>query len=147
MADLDFYRTNDDTFTVSFGDTPAKVRGNRWLVNRFEIVFLTTSRRFLLGERVVIDQFAGDADKYINRPQALNDIQGIATSVATAVDTTVAAIRSDEPDSLPNTEKLRSAEMASIDIIDSIVHATIRVIPVEVEFYDGLVFNFPIRSV
>ena len=147
MADLDFHKTDDDVFTVSFGDSPSKVTGNRALVNRFEVVFLTTSRRFLWGQKVVIDEFAGDADKYINRPQSLNDLQGIATSVATAVDKTVEAILGDQPDVLPNTEKLSRAEMVSIDIIEGIVYATIRVFPVEVEFYDSLIFNFPIRSV
>ena len=147
MADLDFFRTNDESFTVSLGDNPQKISGNRSLVNRFEIVFLTTSRRFLWGGQVVIDEFSGDADKYINRPQSLNDLQGIATSVATAIDKTVQSLKSDQPDILPNTEKLDRAELASIDIVESVVYATIRVFPVEVEFYDDLVFNFPIRSV
>jgi len=147
MADIDFFRTDDESFTVSLGDNPQKISGNRSLVNRFEIIFLTTSRRFLWGGSVVIDDFAGDADKYINRPQSLNDLQGIATSVATAIDKTVQSLKSDQPDTLPNTEKLDRAELSSIDIVEGIVYATIRVFPVEVEFYDALVFNFPIRSV
>jgi hypothetical protein len=148
MADLDFYRTDDEGFTISLGDSPKKVYGNRALVNRFEIVFLTTSRRYLLGgDRVVIDGFAGDAEKYINKPQALNDLQGIATSVSTAIDKTVKAILEDQPDSVPMTERLDSAELMSIDIVEGVVVAVIKINPVEVEFYDSLTFNFPIKTV
>jgi hypothetical protein len=147
MADLDFYRTDDDGFVMSIGDVPAKVSGNRALANRFQLTFLTASRRFLLGDTVVIDNFAGDAEKYINRPQSLNDLQGIATSVATAVDKTVQSLISDQPDTLPNTEKISKAELVSIDIVDGVVVAVIRIYPVEAEAYDDLVFNFPILSI
>lgn len=144
MADIDFVTDLTGSFAVSLGDNPQKITGNRALLNRFEIVFLTKTRRFLQGQDIIVDRFGGDAQKFVNKPQVLNDIQGISTSLAIAVDQTVQSIKGDFDELVPDTEKLDSAEIISVDIVDEIVYATIQIFPVEVESYDVLKLNLPI---
>lgn len=145
--DIDFHTDISGSFTIGLGDSPRGVSGNRALVNRFEIVFLTKTRRYLLENGdITVDNFGGDAQKYINKPHVLNDIQSIASSVTISMEQTVKSILSDQPDSIPNTEKLSRAELLSVDIIGDVVFASIRVYPVEVEAYEQLVMNLPITK-
>ena len=143
--DIDFNTDLTNQFEITLSDNPRKVSGNRALVNRFEITLLTKTRRFLLGdEQVVADTFGGDADKYINRPHVLNDLQSIAAAVETSMKQTVKSILSDQPDGLPNTEKLNSAELTSVDLNGDTVYAVIRIYPVEIEPFSQLELNLPI---
>lgn len=144
MADIDFITDITGQFQISLGDNPQAVTGNRALLNRFEITFLTKTRRFREGDTLVVDNYGGDADKFINRPQVLNDIQGIAAAVETAVDQTVQSLLSDQPDTIPDTEKLDRAELLDVSVQNDVIVASIRVHPVEVESYEDLMFNLPI---
>jgi len=142
--DIDFITDLREGFAISLGDNPQAVSGNRALVNRFELTFLTKRRQFILGNKYVADTYGGDASKFINRPQVLNDMQSISASITTAIDQTVQSILDDQPAEIPETEKLESAELISLDITDDVVVAVIQVNPVEVESYDDLRFNLPI---
>ena len=142
--DIDFTTDLRDQFKIGIGDNPQGVDGNRALLNRFEIIFLTKTKTYLFEGKVIVDEFAGDAEKYINRPQVLNDPQSIAGGVTVAVDQTVEAMKADEPEGIPDTEKINSAELINIVIVDDVVFAQIQVHPVEVELYQDLVFNLPI---
>lgn len=142
--DIDFLTDLRDQFKIGIGDNPQNVEGNRALLNRFEITFLTKTKMFLFGDKMVVDEYAGDAEKYINRPQVLNDPQSIAGGITVSIDQTVAAMQGDEPEGIPDTEKIASAELIDIQIIDDVVFARIQVHPIEVELYQGLVFNLPI---
>jgi len=142
--DIDFFTDLRSQFKISIGDNPQGVEGNRALLNRFEITFLTKTKMFLFDGKLITDDYAGDAEKYINKPQVLNDPQSIAGGVSVSIDQTVASMKSDEPPGVPNTEKIESAELIDIEIIDDIVFAKIQVHPVEVELYQDLMFNLPI---
>jgi len=142
--DIDFITDLRDQFKIGIGDNPQGIEGNRALLNRFEITFLTKTKMFLFGDKMVVDEYAGDAEKYINRPQVLNDPQSIAGGITVSIDQTVAAMQSDEPEGIPDTEKIASAELIDIQIIDDVVFARIQVSPVEVELYQNMVFNLPI---
>lgn len=144
MSDIDIITDLREGFSIELGDNPQAVSGNRALLNRFEITFLTKTRRFLWGDQIVVDNYGGDANKFINRPQVLNDIQGISAAVETAMDQTVQSMIGDQPDSVPDTEKIERAELLSVDVVNDLVVASIRVYPVEVEPYVDLVFNLPI---
>jgi hypothetical protein len=148
MADIDFITDlSDGTFKIALGDNPKAVVGNRALVNRFELTFLTASRLFILGNKYVTDDFAGNAYKFINQPQVLNNLQSISAAIATAVDLTVQSILDDQPATIPDTEKLLSAELSSLDIVDSMINAVIQINPVEAESYEVLKLNLPIIRV
>lgn len=143
--DIDFITDLSEGFSISIGDNPQGVTGNRALLNRFEITFLTKSRRYLLNNNIIIvDNFAGDAEKFINRPQVLNDPQSIAAAISIAIDQTVESIKRDEPSGTPNTEKLDRAELIDINIENGLVYANIQVFPIETETYESLMFNLPI---
>jgi len=133
-------------FEISITDNPQGVTGNRALLNRFEITFMTQLKSFLVNDRIIMDNYGGDADKFINKPMVLNDVQSIAASVSVSIDQTVKSMQSDEPDGVPDSEKISGANLLSIDVIDGIVVASIEVIPVYTEPYSELIFNLPITS-
>lgn len=146
--DIDFITDlSTGEFRIALGPNPKAVSGNRALVNRFEITFLTKKRQFILGDKFVTDNFGGDADKFINRPQVLNDLQSIAASLAIAIDQTVKSILDDQEQSIPDTERLESAKLITLDVVDDIITATIQVMPVVVESWDLIQLNLPIKKV
>lgn len=144
--DLDFITDVSNQFSIAIGTNPQQVSGNRALLNRFEITFLTKTRRFLLnGDKVIVDNFGGDAVRFISMPQVLNNPQSIAAAVSVAIDNTVKSLKGNEPPNIPNTEKISGAKLISIAIEDDgYVYAEIEVIPVEKEFYEAIKFNLPI---
>lgn len=144
MADIDFITDLNSGFNVTFGDNPGKVSGNRALLNRFEITLMTKRRQMVQGEESLIDDYGGDAGKFINQPRVLSDVQGISAAVNRSVSQTVASMKRDEPAGTPDTEKLQGAEVLSVDIIADVITARIQVMPVEVQSYDLIEFNLPI---
>jgi hypothetical protein len=148
VADIDFITDfSSGSFDITIGDNPTAVIGNRALVNRFEITFLTKSRTFILGNEYVTDNYAGNSHKFVGQPQVLNNLQSISAALATAVDLTVQSMLDDQPNSIPDTEKLSSAELTSLDIVNDMVTAVIQITPVETESYDILKLNLPIIKV
>jgi hypothetical protein len=148
MADIDFITDlTDGTFQIALDDNPRKVVGNRALVNRFEITFMTKTRTFLLGESPMIDNYGGNAEKFINKPHIINDSQSIAAAIATSVDQTVRSMKNDEFKATPNTEKILSADVLNVTISGDTTFATIKVNPVELETIDALILNMPITRI
>jgi len=146
--DIDFITDiSTGVFRITLGDNPIGVTGNRALLNRFEITFLTKKKQFIYGDTYVADSFGGDAGKFINRPQVLNDTQSIAASITIVIDQTVKSILNDQAANIPDTEKLQSAKLVSLDFIGDVVTASIEVMPVEVESYDLIRLNLPITKV
>jgi hypothetical protein len=144
MADIDFETDLRGGFQISLSDNPKSVKGNRALLNRFELTFLTARRRYLLGNNAVTDTYGGDAEKFVSVPRVLNDTQSISASLSIAIDQTIKSIQEDETANIPDTEKLQGAELVTLDIVSDIVTATIRVHPVELESFEALEFNLPV---
>jgi hypothetical protein len=143
--DIDFSTDlSGGSFEITLTDNPRNVVGNRALVNRFELTFMTKSRTFILGNQYVTDSYGGNAQIFIDRPQVLNNLQSVSAAIATAIDLTVQSMLNDQPASIPDTEKLSSAELISLDIVDDMVNAVIEIHPVQVESYDILKLNLPI---
>jgi len=147
MADIDFTTDISNGFTISIGRSPSKVSGNRAMLNRFEITFLTKLRTFYVGGRPLVDGYGGDAHKYMIQPGIVNDTSSISISLSAAIENTVDSILKTQDGSTPNTEKLASASLLSVDIIDDMVTASIEVVPVEAESYDIIKLNLPITIV
>lgn len=145
MADIDFVTDlTDGGFAIAIEDSPQAVSGNRALVNRFELTFLTKTKIFLEGDNYTVDNFGGNAEKFINKPHVLSDIQGIAAAITAAIDATVKSLKDDEVDKTPNTEKILGADLSSIDIVDGIVVARVEVRPIKAENFSALGFLMPI---
>ena len=143
--DIDFITDVADEFKISFGDNPKAVSGNRALVNRFELTFMTKTRRFLFdNETIVVDEYGGDAERLINKPNILNNNQSIAGSMDVVVEQTVKSMKSDEPPNIPNTEKISNAKVIGINVINDIVYGIVQIFPVETESYEDILFNLPI---
>ena len=142
--DIDFITDLRSGFDISLTSSPKGVSGNRALLNRFEITFMTKRREYNLGGVITQDNHGGDASKFIGTPRVLNDTQGISAAVSIAIDQTVDSIKNDEPTGTPDTERLDSAELLSLEVINDIITAVIKVNPVEIESYDALQFNLPI---
>jgi hypothetical protein len=148
MADIDFITDlSSGYFVITLGDNPTSVVGNRALVNRFQITFLTTSRSFVLGNQYVTDSYGGNAQKFVNQPQVLNNLQSVSAAVATAIELTVKSMMDDQSASMPDTERIASANLESLDIVGGLVSAVINIVPVETESYDVLKLNLPITRV
>jgi len=146
MADLDFITDLRSGFSISLTDNPQKVSGNRALLNHFEITFLTQSKIYLMGddERVFLDNFGGNAEVLVTKPQVLNDPSGIVSSISVCIERTVQSIIQDQPSNLPNNEKLDNAKLLNMYIDNGIIYAQIQVNPVESDTYDTLVTNLPV---
>ena len=146
MADLDFITDLRGGFQISLTGNPRKVVGNRALLNHFEITFLTQSKFYLIGndERAFIDNYGGNSDALLSRPQVLNDPTGIVSSLSVCIERTVQSIIQDQPANLPNNERLDSAQLLNMYIESGIIYAQIQVNPVETDGYDILVTNLPV---
>jgi len=142
--DIDFITDLNEGFQISLTNNPRKVEGNRALLNRFELTFFTKRREFDFNSSIVQENYGGDAQKFIDRPVVLNDVQAISASVSIAIDQTVQSMKNDEPDNILNTEKIDRAELISLEVVGGIITATIQVYPVEEELYEDLRFNLPI---
>ena len=144
MADIDFITILTNRFEVSLTDNPRGVTGNRALLNRFEITFLTKRKQFLQGNDVLVDTFGGDAERFVGVPRVLEDTQSIAASLSAVIDNTVDSLKNDTTDQDKDTERIESAELVEIYNVSGVITAKIRVIPVETENYSVLEFNLPI---
>lgn len=145
MADLDFITDlTGGGFKISLTGNPQKVTGNRALLNRFEIVFLTKAKAYLLGETPVIDNFGGNADALITKPQVINNANAIIAAISICIERTVKSLLQDQSESIPDNEKIISAELLNMYIQSDIIFATIKVNPVQVDSYDVLVTNLPV---
>jgi hypothetical protein len=146
MADID-YTLSLNGFEVDLGDNPNLSTGNKLLSNRFTITFLTNTKTFLLGSVITTDTYGGDANKYIGQPQALNNIQSIATSISTAMNKTVDSIKNNQSDITDPTEKIDNAELLSVEIVGDTVYATIKINPIAYSSPNELYFTIPVRGV
>lgn len=146
MADLDFITDLTKGFKISLTDTPNKVVGNRALLNRFEIVFLTQAKSYILsssGEQFV-DRFGGNADVLLFSPHAISNPDSLATAISVCIEYTVNSISSSQPERTPKNEKLQGARLLDMYIDNGVVFATVEVTPVETDSYETLVINLPV---
>ena len=147
MPDIDYIRNINGGFAISFNENSKKAVGNKALANRFEITFLTSSKKYLLGDTVVTDDYAGNADKFVGHILSLNNEQSIASSMTLAIDRTVESILENQADVTNPKERLVSAELIDISIEYDTVYAKIELTPEEYENYYPLYYSLPIRSV
>ena len=146
MADLDFITDLRSGFEISLTNNPQKVSGNRAMLNHFEITFLTQAKVYLMGDNQegFLDNYGGNADSLVTRPQVLNDPNGIISAITVCIERTVQSIIQDEPESLPNNERLQGATLLNMKIENGIIFAQVQVVPVETDGYDTLVTNLPV---
>lgn len=146
MADLDFITSLETGFSISLTNNPKKVSGNRALLNHFEITFLTQSKLYLVGtdESAFVDNYGGNADILVTRPQVLNDQSGLVSAITVCIERTVQSILQDQPESLPANERLASATLLNLSVENGIIYAQVQVLPVETDNYETLVTNLPV---
>ena len=145
MADIDFITDLTAGFVVSLGDNPLRVVGNRALMNRFEITFLTKAKTYVYnGVQNVTDTYAGNAQRFIENSTNLTNPQNISAAVLLSITDTVNSMKSDEPAGLPDTEKLDSAKLVSLDMVGGRAVAVIKVVPVQAETSEDFLLNMPI---
>ena len=143
--DIDFSTTLGTDFVLSIDGGGQVVTGNRALLNRFELTFLTSPMSFTWNGVSESDGFGGDAMSTIGSPRVLNDTQAIAASVQAAVNATVTSLESDQA-GLPATEQIGSAAITSLDVVSGVVVAGITVVPVETQAWSVLSLNLPITN-
>jgi hypothetical protein len=146
VADIDFTLFDSNTFEVTITENPQAVTGNRAMLNRFEITFMTKRRNFLFGDREIYDTYGGDAHKFINKPQVLNNPQSISSALILTINETVESMQSDDNQFIPDTERIERAELLNVDVQADTVFARIQVFPVETESFEDLIFSLPLVS-
>ena len=144
MADFDFITDLTKGFRVSLTDNPQKVSGNRALLNRFEITFLTKTKAYILDDGTVfVDSYGGNANELIVNATAVNDANGIVSNISVCIERTVLSMQSDQ-DGVPDNEKISGANLLDIYIQGDSIYSKIEVIPVETDSYEALVTNLPV---
>lgn len=135
----------DGTFQIELSNRA--ISGNRAMLNRFEICFLTALRTYKNKGVYYVDNFGGNAFNYISKPYVLSDTSTISTALSVSIEKTVQSLQDDERDSMPDTERIKSASLTDLfKDQDSVLNAKINVVPVEVEPYADLQFILPITK-
>lgn len=148
MADVDFVINQDDGYTVSLISSANSVYGNRALMNRFQVTFLSNTRAFLnVDGAVESDEFGGDAQRFLGVPIAVSNSSAISAALLNAIESTVSSLKSNEPSGVPNTERIDTASLESLSVEGDVVKANISVVPIETELFSSLIFSVPIRGV
>jgi hypothetical protein len=147
MPDIDYTTNIENGFEISLGDNPVLATGNKFLSNRFTITFLTNIKQYLYNNNIVTDSYGGDALKYVGQPQALNNIQSIATSITVAMNKTIDSIINSQSTVIDPTEKLANATLISVSVQDDKVYATIQLFPVAYSSQNEIYFTIPIMSI
>ena len=147
MPDIDYTTNIDNGFEISLGDNPTLATGNKFLSNRFTITFLTNIKQYLYNDTVVTDSYGGDALKYVGQPQALNNIQSIATSITVAMNKTIDSIKGSQSTVIDPTEKLANATLISVSVQNDKVYATIQLFPVTYSSPNEIYFTIPVIGV
>lgn len=143
--DIDFLTDLSKSFDIAFDNTPSIASGNRALLNRFEVVMLTGYRQFQdqYGD-VAFDNFGGNAPEVLGIPRSINNIQAVTGSIGVIIEQTIEALKNDQWQNIPDTEKLKDATLVNVLEHNGVIEAIIDVIPVEAEVYTDLQFRLPI---
>lgn len=144
--DIDFHTTLGNTFAVGVPASAGSVSGNRKLLNRFEIVFMTDRIEFGPASDPLKEStgFGGNANKLMRSGLVLSNPQAIVSVLQTCVDLTVESLKSTETDTDPATERIQSASITELNIEGVEVKAKIQVVPLETEAWVDMVLNLPI---
>ena len=145
--DIDYTINTENGFEVSLGDVPAPASGNKLLSNRFTITFLTTIRQYLFDGEVIVDSYGGNALVYVGQPQALNNLQSIASSITVAMNKTIDSIKFSQSTVTDPTERLENATLVSVSVQSDKVYATIQLFPVAYSSTSELYFTLPVIGV
>lgn len=147
MIDIDI--TNNDDGTIDIFESNNAVLGNRALVNRFQIVFLTNSTSVFYSDSKSpkTDQQGGDASKFIGTPHALATPASIAASMIIAIERTVKVIKTNQSKVRNAESRLAGASLVSIDIVDGMIYGVIDIAPEKREPGLSTIYNAAIRKV
>jgi len=148
MADLDFITDlSEGTFKVSLTRNPQKVSGNRALLNRFEITFLTRSKAYAMDDGTVyVDNYGGNANDLIANVAVLNNINSISAGISICIERTVKSMQATQSQETPDNERISGAKLLNIYIQDGIIFAIVEVVPVVTDSYEDLITNLPITK-
>jgi len=129
MPDLNFSRKFDSSGNVVYSIGDQKAVGNKSMANVFEKTFLSNIK----FNDISGIPYGGNALDFIGRTYNPDDVDTLIAMVAMSIDQTVKAMTSD-PQNIyrPNTEKLQSAHLVSVDITkESSAAIRIKLIPIE----------------
>ena len=129
MPDINFSRSFNSSGNVVYGIGDQPATGNKLLMNNFEKTFLSN---LTFGDAFGVP-YGGNALNFIGASYNPDDLDTINALAALAVDQTVKSMLGDPLNiSKPNTEKLQSASLLSIDITTTGSSAIkIKIVPVE----------------
>lgn len=129
MSDINFSRKFDSSGNVVYSIGNQAATGNKLMANVFEKTFLSNIKfNDIFGK-----PYGGNALDFIGRTYNPDDIDTLIAMVAISIDQTVKAMTSDVNNNYrPNTEKLQSASLVSVDVTkESAAAVRIKLVPIE----------------
>jgi hypothetical protein len=140
MSDINFSRAFDSSGNVLYSIGNQSATGNKALANLFEKTFLSNIKlNDIFGK-----PYGGSALSFIGQSYNPDDINTLIAMVALSTDQTSKSIM-DDPMNIkrPNTEKLKSASLLSVDITrEAAIAIRIKIIPVQKQTDIELLFLF-----
>jgi hypothetical protein len=140
MPDINFGRSFDRSGNVVYFIGNQSATGNKSMANVFEKTFLSNIK----FNDIFGNPYGGNALDFIGRSYNPEDVNTLIAMVSLSVDQTSKAMNSD-PQNIyrPNTEKLKSAYLVSVDVTkESSIAVRIKLIPIEKQSDVELFFLF-----
>lgn len=129
------------------GSSERSVSGNVALLNQFQIVFFDDGMFYTSTDnQEIAEDFGGRAMSVLGSPKSLNDVDSISASIIAATKNTIRSLKEAETSRMPDTERIESAELVSLDVIKGVITAVIDVKPVALELSELPRFQVPIIS-
>jgi len=142
MAEIDFITEIGGGFGINL-DGAGIVSGNRALLNRFTITFLTEQKSFTYDGSVEVDTYGGNSLRYLGNGAVLSNLSAIGASVSAAIEDTAKSIMSNQDGAL-KTERLSSANLEDLVVMGEVITAKVNVVPEEIEPWVDISLNLPI---
>ena len=120
-----------DGFLIEIGSNPSSATGNRLMANIFEITYATSINSSLLS-----NGYGGDGNNLMSSVNR-EDFESASAVAKIASDNTVAAMKADQDkygELIPDTEKIKRADIKDINQVGDRVFVTINLVP---EAYDN----------
>ena len=144
MKTIGYVSNFTNGFSIEIGPNPNIVNGNRFLVNLFEVLLLSSIQSFVYDGTIVEVTNVGDLENMVCDDNIAFNKEALTMSVINAINRTVLSLKASENEKTPNTERIKSASLTDITTNEDRLSVSIKILPVEVEKGFNPTYNLPI---
>jgi hypothetical protein len=146
MSTIDYTVDMEYGFTIYMGISPSLISGNKLLMNLFETILLSNIKEYVIDDKVVVDENAGNLESTIFDNTIISDNNMLSSAIITTINKTVEILKSSEKQNTPDTEKIVTANLIDLYKELDIVYAKIEIIPKEYELNFQSIYILPVLS-